>query len=328
VAAVLLVVAVAITASVADAGATNAVRPATRAHAAAGQLKIIYITPDPATEEVGARIHNGFMAAGAQLGIDTVFRSTATYSTDPNQEKALIQDAIAEKPSGLVIADTVPTALNATIKQAVNAGIPVVLANTGLGETQATGALTYVGNNEIASGKLGGQLLKQAGGTHAAMLTLPSGIQLTDQRLAGFQKGFGGPVTAVRVPVSDSVSQMEAALVATLQKDPSINAVFSAGSLLTPPMLAAEAELGAAGRKVKWGAIDVYPQDLQSIKAHKLLFALDQQPYLEGYLPVLFLKQYLKLGLRPVQPLVPTGPVVVNSSNVDQIIGLSNEKLR
>jgi simple sugar transport system substrate-binding protein len=291
-------------------------------------LKIIFVTSDPTSDEVGARVYNGFMAAGQQLGVDTVFRSTATYTTDPAQEKALIEDAIATRPAGLVISDPVPSALNATIRSATEQGIPVVLTNTGLGEVQATGALTYVGNDETASGALAGQLLGKAGARHAVMLTVPPGIPITDQRLAGFQQGFPGTVTALRVPLTDSVAEMKAALLATLQKDPSIDAVMSAGSLLTPAELAAEAQLGGAAKKITWAAIDVYPQVLQAIKGGQLAFALDQQPYLEGYLPVLYLKQYLTLGLKPVGALIATGPVEITPSNVDQVIALSNEKLR
>ncbi|GGM36382.1 sugar ABC transporter substrate-binding protein [Dactylosporangium sucinum] len=292
------------------------------------KLRLIYVATNPANTPIGAIISNAFDAAGKELGVEVVYRSTPTSATSATQLKPLIENAVASKPDGLVITDTLPSALNPTIKAAVDSGIPVVLAQTGAGEATATGALTFVGNDETAAGMLGGKLLGEAGAKHALMVTVPPGIPIAEDRNNGFERGFPGKVTFLQVPLSNDVTATKNAILASLQKDPTIDGVFNVGVLMSPAMLAAQSQLGARAAEIRWSALDIDPQVLGAIKDGKLVFALDQQPYLQGYLPVLFIKQYLTLGLKPALAQIPTGPSAVTAANVDQVLALSEKKLR
>jgi simple sugar transport system substrate-binding protein len=291
-------------------------------------LHFIYVTSNPSSEPTGAIINNGMVAAANELGVEAEYRSTKTLEYTPTELKRLVENAIASKPDGLIVADSEPKALNSTIKSATEQGIPVVLSSTGAGQTEAVGALTYVGNDEKASGRLGGELLRKEGVKHALLITLPPGIPIVEERNAGFEEGFEGEVTKLAVKEFTDVPGTTSAIVASLQKDSSIDGAFAVGSALSPPEIAAEKQLGESASGIKWSTIDLGPQVLEGIEAGTFSFAIDQQPYWQGYLPVLFLKQYLELGLKPVEPQIPTGPAVVNKENASQIQALSNEKLR
>lgn len=291
-------------------------------------LRFIYISNNPSSSPNGAIIKNGFDAGGEELGVSVEYRSTKSVEFTPTEVKQLIEDAIAAKPDGLVISDPDPSALNATIKSAVSAGIPVVLSQTGLGQAKAVGALTYVGNNEQATGELGGKTLSEAGATHALMVSIPPGVPFVEEREAGFKKGFSGGVTTLAVKNFSDITATTDAIIARLQKEPDINGVFSLGSALSPAELAAERQLGGGAKRIKWSTIDLGAEVLEAIQNGSFSFALDQQPYLEGYLPVLYLKQYIDLGITPVQPNTPTGPAAVTAQNAGLVLKLSHEKLR
>jgi simple sugar transport system substrate-binding protein len=292
------------------------------------RLRFIYVSSNPSSAPIGAIINNAFEDAGEQLDVDVEYRTPARLTFSPTEVKRLLENAIAAKPDGLVVSDYQPDALNATIKSATDQGIPVVLSSTGAGQVEQVGALTYVGNDEVAAGRLGGEELSKAGARHALLISIPPGLPIVDERVEGFKDGFDGKVTVLAVRDFSDITGTTNAILATLQKDPSIDGVFDVGSALTPAELAARQQLGARADEMKWAVLDIGPQELQSVKDGRLEFALDQQPYLQGYLPVLFLKQYKELGLRPVGVQVPTGPAVVTEDNVDQVLELAGDKLR
>jgi len=254
-------------------------------------LRFIYVNSNPSSEPTGAIINSGMEAAGEELGVDVEYRSTQSLEFTPTELKRLLENAVAAKPDGLIVSDTEPDALNAEIKAASDSGIPVVLSSTGFGQTEATGALTYVGNDELATGELGGEMLKEAGATHALMVSIPPGVPIVEEREEGFEKGFGGEVTTLAVDDFADTTAATNAIVAALQKDSDIDGVFGIGSALSPAELAAMKQIGADAGEIKWSTIDIGPEVLKAVEDGSFAFALDQQPYLQGYLPVLYLKQ-------------------------------------
>ena len=94
-------------------------------------------------------------------------------------------------------------------------------------------------------------------------------------------------------------------------------AISGLGSAVTASMVAAENSVAAQGRKLTGGAIDVTGDTLTAIKGGQLAFALNQQPFAQGYLPVIYLYQYLKYGVTAGMSDIFTGPAVVNAQNVN-----------
>jgi simple sugar transport system substrate-binding protein len=304
---------------------------ATTHSAAGGKYKIVMVTHGPGTATFWVTIYTGLIQAGKDLGINVTYRGTSADLTDPNGERQLILNAIAQHPDGIVVTDPQPNIMNPILKKIKDAGIPFVLMNAGIGQSQAVGALGYVGNNEVGAGALGAQKLNALGGKHALILTIPPGqVPLVDDRYNGFKKAFKGKVTTVTVPLTSlsDPNKIKNAFQASLQKDKSIDSVFSIGSCCSAPELAARASLGARGTQMHWGTIDITPDVLTAIKGHQMDFAFDQQPFNQAYLSVVFLNNYLRYGLVPAQANTPTGPALIDASNVDVVIKNSKSHAR
>jgi simple sugar transport system substrate-binding protein len=293
-----------------------------------GSLRFIRVSYFATSDPTGAVIDSGQKQAAKDLNVDVKWRSPTSTTVAPSEIKRLLENAIASKPDGIIFTDSVPDAFRPTIKSAVKAGIPVVFSNAGFGEAKVAGALSFVGNNETATGRLAGKRLGALGAKHALLATIPPGIPLADQRNNGFIEAFAGKVTPLRIKDFTDPTAGRNAIEAALQKDSSIDAVLSVGTLLTPPMLAVQERLGSRAAEMKWAAIDLNDLGARAVTDGRLDFVLDQQPYLQGYLPVLMLTQYLRLGLVPPVENVETGPVLVDETNVKKIAKLAADKLR
>ena len=245
--------------------------------------------------------------------------------------KRRLEGAIAAKPDGLVIANFFPNVLNDTIRTAVKSGIPVVLSNGGFGEVSNTGALAFVGTDERQLGLIGGQLLRKAGAKKALILVPPPGIPVADLRLQGFSAGIlPSEMVKVEVPADtfSNATKLVNTMLVAIQKDPDIDAVFSIGSCCGPAMVTVREQLGARARGMHFGTIDLGGPVLTALKDGKIDFAIDQQQYLEGYIPVLLLAQYLRYDLTPVSKVYLTGPGVVTRENAAKMLALEAQNIR
>jgi simple sugar transport system substrate-binding protein len=295
-------------------------------------LKFIYVSPIAATANATwVSVYKGFVQGGKDLSVTTVFRGpqSAGVQFSAAQALGLLQQAIAAKPDGLIVDDFAPASLNATIKQAVASGIPVVLSNSGFGQVAATGALTFVGNDDTRTGALGGQMMSKFS-KHALLVTATDAIPFVKQRNDGFDKGFKGKLTRLTIPLGDlsDATAMRNLVSIALGKDKSIDGAFSIGSAISPSMIAAAQGLGARSSSVHLAGIDLTTPVINALMAHKYEFALDQQAYQEGYLPVQMLAQYLRYDLAPTVSLTPTGPTVVTSQNAAKVAALVKQGIR
>jgi simple sugar transport system substrate-binding protein len=300
---------------------------------ALAQDKPVYIYLGNSTSEpFWQRVIKGFEQAGTDLGFEPVYRAYGQKGiANANEMKATVENALAAKPAGMIIADTRPEAMNEVIKAVVDQGIPVVLANSGFGEQKNVGALAFVGLDEYQNGHKGGELLKETGAKHAVVFTLLPGIPLVDDRTKGFIDGFApGKTTTVAVAVETlyDTQKLVNALSAAFQKDETIDSAFSIGSCCSPALLIAREQLGDRAKSMHFGTIDLGDPALQGLIDGTLDFALDQQQYMQGYLPAVLLTMYLRYGITPAIDFFPTGPGVVNAKNAKQIIDLSAQNVR
>jgi simple sugar transport system substrate-binding protein len=299
----------------------------------AKKLRFVFVTSAGPGNPFYGPIIKGFEQAGKDLDVEVVFRGdqqTNLISDAPTMLNRL-ENAISTKPDGLIISDTYPESLNPTIKAAVDSGIPVVLTNAGFGEASKVGAMAFVGTDETDLGRMGGKLLKDLGAKHVLVVTTPPGIPLIDDRVAGLKDGMSpGKTTALEVPIEvlgDQTKQVNTTL-AALEKDATIDAVFSIGSCCGPAMVAAREELGARADKMHWVTIDLGAPVLQALKDKKIDYAIDQQQYLEGYIPVQMLAMAIRYSIKPVNDFYPTGPGLVNAENAAKVIELTAQAVR
>ncbi|MGO4424224.1 substrate-binding domain-containing protein, partial [Streptomyces sp. MCAF7] len=241
------------------------------------------------------------------------------YSNDENagNQANLVQNAIDQKVDGIAVTLAKPDAMKAVVAKAVKAGIPVVGLNAGLSDWKKQHLLSFFGQDESISGEALGIKLNSTGAKHALCVIQVQGAVNLEQRCAGVKKGFKGKTDKLYVNGADMPS-VKSTINAKLKQDSSIDQVVTLGA---PIALTAEQSVSEAGSKAKIATFDLNKQLISSIKDGDIEFAVDQQPYLQGYLAVDALWLYKNNGNYSgggEQPVL-TGPAFVDKSNVDAI---------
>src|SRR6266542_573688 len=259
-------------------------------------------------------IRKGAEAASAKDNVD--FK----YSSDPSSgnQANLIQTAIDSKVDGIAVTLPDPPALIPAVKKAIAAGIPVVAFNAGIGSYTESGALSYFGSDESLAGEAGGKRASDDGFKHVLCVVQFQGQVQLEARFDGVKSAFtGGKYDKIYVNGSDLPS-VRTTITAKLKQDPSIDFVVTLGAPIALNAIDAAKE---AGSKVKVGTFDFNPQIPPKIQSGELQWAIDQQPYLQGYEGVDSLWLYKVNGniLGGGKPTL-TGPFMVDKSNID-IVG-------
>ena len=269
-------------------------------------------------------IKNGAAQAEKDMGVDVEYKETSQY--DFQEQVRLIRAAIARKPDGLVVSEESPEVLDGPVKEAVDAGIPVIIAAAGEDSVEKTGALGFVGQNEFEVGFKAGQQLKAEGVERAACLNPAVGTPNLDARCAGLEKALGaGSVDVVAVDQTDRTAAKNR-VKAILQRGEVDGLLALAAATVAEPAVDAVQESGKAD-EVTVATIDLSPGVLTAVRDGKLLFASDQQQFLAGYLPVVLLTLQNQYGIRP-PAFVPTGPSYVTKENAAEVIELSKRGIR
>lgn len=308
-----------------DDGKTTASRPTSASKGTSYTIEIaaIGVPGDPYFNV----IKNGARQAGKDLGVKVNYRETS--KTDFSEQAKLIRGAVARKPDALVVTDHQPDVLDDPIKQAVAAGIPTMImdaAGPNYRETlKATGALGFVGQDEVEVGRQAGERLKAAGVHKVFCANQLVGNPPLDQRCNGLKSVFGANMKVLPVD-NDDRTKARNQIKAAVSANPTFDGLLALGNTSGEPAIAALTETHRAG-KVKMATIDLTPKVLQSIADGTVQFASDHQQYYEGYLSVMFLALKLRYGLAP-PAFVPPGPGYVTKDNASNIIDLSKRGLR
>ena len=293
------------------------------AHAQAkGPLTFIMVTHSPASDPYWTQVVNGLEQAGKDLGVKVIYRGTDNNLNDPRQQQRNIDAAIASKPDGIIVSDPTPDSLNDSISRASAAGIPVILVNQGGSQVKKVGALTFVGDDPAIQGQIGARQFNALGTKRALVITTPTGaIPFVDARTSGFSGEFKGKTTLAEIPVNNlnDSNRIKTITLTELQKDPTIDTVFSIGSCCISAMIEARNSLGERGKTMRWGTIDVTTGAIDSIKSGELDFALNAQQYAQGYYPVVLLSLYHRQAVMPAGDAFYTGPAVINKANVAKL---------
>jgi simple sugar transport system substrate-binding protein len=264
---------------------------------------------------------NAAAADMASHGVTVNYSAPTGTTFDINAMAQLITAAVGKNPQGLVVSIPDATALGPAIKSAIDAGIPVISANSGSDVYKSLGILTHVGQDEFPAGKGAGEKMASLGVKNAICINQEVGNLALEARCAGFAEGLGSGAksTVVAVDLNDQTGAQNA-IVAALQADPTIDAVMALGPTGAAPALKAVDQLGLTG-KVHIATFDLSPDMLAGIKAGTVDFAIDQQQFLQGYLPIEILTYYNLYGLLPGGGApIYTGPGFVTKDNVDLVM--------
>ncbi|WP_084497702.1 sugar ABC transporter substrate-binding protein [Nocardia amamiensis] len=259
-------------------------------------------------------VKNGAEAAGKDLGIRVEYNA----SGDPGQQAKLIDNAVAQGVDGLVVSMANPEALRPSVEKAVAAGIPVVTINSGESESAKFGAFVHVGQSESLAGQAAGRRLADARRTKMLCVIHEAGNIGANERCAGATKAFGN-ATTLQVDINNP-TDAQSRIKGALEADRSIDAVLTLNSQVAARAVDAVREAGSAATVATF---DLNSDVVEAIRAGRLLFAVDQQQYEQGYLPIVLVQLY-RTNLNTVGGGTPvqTGPGFVDKSNVDAVAAL------
>jgi simple sugar transport system substrate-binding protein len=287
--------------------------------------RIAVVTHGQASSPFWAIVRTGVEAAERQMNVQVDYEAPDVYSLPRMIE--LVDDAVASKPDGLVVSFPEP-GLGPAIRRAVKAGIPVITINSGSDSFRSLGVLAHVGQPEGRAGLAAGKRLARAGVRRALCVNQQVGNVGLDARCDGLRRAMqavGGTsrVLAIEDQNPETPERIAAAVVS--DRIDGIMATNSGGGLSSIEAVASTRRAGT----VEIAAFDLGPDILRAVEAGKLLFAVDQQPYLQGYLPVVMLANRARYGLLPAQgDVVATGANFVTRQNAAQALELSERSIR
>ena len=275
-------------------------------------IDVIVVSHGQANDPFWSVAKNGVDSACKDMKIK--FKYTAPGTFDMVEMAKLIDNAVSQKPKGIVITLPDAAALGKSVKAAIAAGIPVVSMNSGSDDFAKLGISAHVGQTEFEAGVGGGQKMKAAGGKKALCVNHEVGNVALDRRCAGFKKGFGGSVEILGT--SNDPTEIQKAVAAKLG---GVDTILTLGAGLSGE--AALKAIKSAGKtgSIKLGTFDMSPDMLKAAAAGEVEFLIDQQQYLQGYLPIAIFAQYMRWGTMPAG-VVMTGPGFVTPDNASIVI--------
>jgi simple sugar transport system substrate-binding protein len=268
-------------------------------------------------------VKKGAEQAAKDQGVKLVWSPS---NNDPEKEAQLIDAAISQKVDGLAVSVPNADAIKGALAKATDAGIPIITLNSGADQFKALGAITHVGQDEAIAGQAAGARFKEEGAKKVLCIIHEQSNVGLNQRCDGVKQGFGGTVDNLQVKGTADVATTQTEIKSKLQADKSYDAVMA----LNPDIAnAAATAVKGASSDAKLATFDLNADVTKRIKDDSIAFAIDQQQYLQGYLPIVFLKLY-KTNANTVgggQPVL-TGPGFVDKSNVDTVEKLAGEGTR
>jgi simple sugar transport system substrate-binding protein len=289
--------------------------------------RIVFVTHGQASDPFWAVVKKGYSDAAKQTGTAVSYRAPDSFSIA--RMKRFIDQAVADHPDGLVVSVPDVEALRPSIEKAVAAGIPTITINSGADVFKSLGVLAHVGQPEYAAGVESGDRLAAAGVRSALCVNQETGNGGLDERCRGLGDALrkhGGSARSLSVPLQNpALAQRRMAQAITSE---SVDGILTLGPGIAMPAIAA---VSASGKRsdITLATFDLSADVLEAVRDGKMLFAVDQQPYLQGFLPVVLLAQRAKLKVFPgSQRLIPTGPKFITKTDAAEVIELSADGYR
>ena len=235
-------------------------------------------------------------------------------TTTPKAQSQAIEAAIAEGPDGIAISLADPEGVSAAAQAVTDAGIPLYTLNSGLNNYEELGAITHIGQTETVAGEGAGERFNELGATKILCARQEQTNIALEERCEGLATTFEGEVVSEFVGLDADPTEQENQISAILQSDPAIDAVMGTGPNIPLRAIAAGE---SAGRELIIGGFDISPDVIAAIESGDVAFTVDQQQYLQGYLPiVLMYLQATNLNTAGGGLPILTGPGFVDAENV------------
>ncbi|MEU1201424.1 sugar ABC transporter substrate-binding protein [Streptomyces sp. NPDC005813] len=257
-------------------------------------------------------VQNGAKQAAVKDNINFLY----SHNAEAQQQAQLVDAAVDKKVDGIIVTLAKPDAMKAAVARAEKAGIPVITVNSGSEESKAFGALTHIGQDETIAGEAVGEELNKRGRKKALCVLHEQGNVGHEQRCAGIEKTFDGDVQNLYVQ-GTSMPDVQASIGAKLQADKSIDSVVTLGAPFADTAVKAKDD---AGSKAEIDTFDLNEKVAAELKNGTLGFAVDQQPYLQGYeaVDLLWLYKYNADVLGGGKPVL-TGPQIITKDQAAEL---------
>lgn len=295
---------------------------------ARSHIRIVAVTHGQSADPFWSVVANGIQDAAEDLGVRVEYQAPTSF--DMVRMSQLIDAAVASRPAGLLVSVPDADALGGSIRKAGAAQIPIISINSGADAWQKLGMLAHIGQTEYEAGRAAGQKLAGAGARKLLCVNHEVGNLSLDERCRGAADAVreaGAASSVLAVNLADP-ADAEQRVRNALQSDAHIDGMLTLGPAGTSAALAALRALRPA-RRIHFGTFDLGADVLQALQRDEMLFAIDQQPYLQGYLGVTLLVKYLETGaMAGGQQVIRTGPGFVTRENAAQVAGMIERGVR
>jgi simple sugar transport system substrate-binding protein len=284
--------------------------------------RYVLVSHAPDSDSWWNTIKNGLALAGEQMDVTVEYRNPPTG--DLADMARIIEQAAASGPDGIITTLADPDVLEGPIRDAVAAGIDVIIINSGTPEqAREMGALMYVGQPEYDAGFAAGQ--RAAGDGVASFLCVNHYISspASSERCQGFADGLGVELGNQMIDSGQDPSEIQNRVMAYLNANPDTDAVLTLGPTSADPTILALNQMGLAG-DIYFGTFDLGGDIVQAIEDGVIQWGIDQQPFLQAYLPVVVLTNYHRFGVLPGNN-INSGPGFVTADGLELVGELAGE---
>lgn len=284
--------------------------------------RYVLVSHAPDSDSWWNTVKNGIKLAGTQMGV------TVEYVNPPSGDIAdmarLIDQAAASKPNGIITTLADFDVLKGPIRAAVDQGIDVIIMNTGTPEqAREVGALMYVGQPEYDAGMAAGMRAKGDGVTSFVCVNHAIQQPTVAERCRGFADGLGVELGDSMLDSGTDPAEIKNKVLAYLSAHPETNGILTLGPVSADPTIAALKENGMAG-KIYFGTFDLGEEIVKAIKDGTIAWGIDQQPFLQAYLPVVILTNYDRYGVLPGNN-INSGPGFVTKDALGKVEEFAGE---
>ena len=284
--------------------------------------KFILVSHAPDSDSWWNTIKNAMALAGEQVGAEVEYRNPPTG--DIADMARIIEQAAASSPDGIITTLADPDVLSQPIKDAVDAGVPVIIINSGTPEQAAeVGALMYVGQPEYDAGLAAGQRAKRDGVGSFLCVNHVVSNPVVGERCAGFADGLGVELGDSMIDSGQDPAEIKNKVMAYLEANQDVDAILTLGPTSADPTIEAVKEMGLDG-EIYFGTFDLGTEIVKGIKDGVINWGIDQQPFLQAYLPVIVLANYQRFGVLPGNN-INSGPGFVTADALGKVEEFAGE---
>jgi simple sugar transport system substrate-binding protein len=284
--------------------------------------RYVLVSHAPDSDSWWNTIKNGIALAGEQMGVEVEYRNPPTG--DLADMARIIEQAAASGPHGIITTLADYDVLSGPIKAAVDSGVDVIIMNSGTpAQAREVGALMYVGQPEYDAGFAAGQ--RAAGDGVESFLCVNHYINSpsSTERCQGFADGLGIELGNQMIDSGQDPAEIKNKVLAYLSANPDTDAVLTLGPTSADPTILALEENGMAG-DIYFGTFDLGDEIVKGLKAGVINWGIDQQPFLQAYLPVVVLTNYHRYGVLPGNN-INSGPGFVTADGLEMVEKFAGE---